>query len=133
MYKFLETEIFKLKYPSFWSYESDDQVHSIFDTQGIGAFQISEFRSNSSQIKFNLNEEKLAYENSIIKEYPNFKAIYFMDSAFHPESLIFKWITGKDRNMIFCTYTISKDDFETKSFRNELKFIEGIVKSLKVK
>jgi hypothetical protein len=130
--KLLETEYFKLHYPVDWNYNLiDNYIHSIFDKEGLGAFQISSYSTKDSTITYNIEVEKLDFHDSEIKDYGNFKAILAIETV--NKSALIQWIIGKGRTKVFCTYTIAKSDFNSESYKTEFRKIENIVKTIILK
>ncbi|GET25860.1 hypothetical protein [Prolixibacter sp. NT017] len=132
--KILETEFFKIRYPLDWEYEIvDNYIHTIFDEHGVGAFQFSSYVSRDTELKFNINEEQKEFENSIIKTYPNFDAIFFTDTISDNEYFIAKWIIGKGNKKIFLTYSVDKKSLNRKRQKKEMEKIESIINELELK
>ena len=130
--KLLETEYFKLLYPVDWNYNLIDKyIHSIFDKDGLGAFQISSYSTNDPTITYDIEVEKLDFLDSEIKDYGNFKAILAIETV--NKSALIQWIIGKERTKVFCTYTIAKSDFDSESYMTEFLKIENIVKTIILK
>jgi hypothetical protein len=130
--KLLETEYFTLLYPIDWDYDLiDNYIHSIFDKDGLGAFQISSYSTNDPTITYDIEVEKLDFHDPEIKDYGDLKAILSIETV--NKSALIQWVIGKGRTKLFCTYTIAKSDFNSEFYKKEFRKIENIVKTITLK
>jgi hypothetical protein len=132
--KMLDTDTFKLLYPEDWVYELlDDYLYTIYPIDGLGAFQISSYSTINPEIEYDIEQEKLSFQNSEIKDYGNFKAIMDIDNITLDDFVVIKWIIGRGRTKLFCTYTTAKSDFQSENNKTSFQNIEDIVQSIIIK
>ena len=129
----LQTDFFDLVYSKTWNYELiDNTTHTFYNSEGLGAFQISCYSKDKTLAPFNLSDEQREYKDSIIKKYGENEVIQWTSSTSINTHRIINWLIGKKHTILYCTYAISEIDIDKKDFKEELRRIHEILESIEI-
>jgi hypothetical protein len=135
---------FSLSLPTDWDEydDGDNETYAFFNAKAwTGNLRITPFywanlvNPNEDKAADLISEELAENKDARKIKLGNFDCAYYKKHIVQDgdELVIYYWIAGKNSDLFTCSFTINKEQESTKENEIELKKVEDIIKSIKVK